>query len=257
MCHSPGIGVPRTSSTTSAPRSSSSRTVCATASVTPRPAATCASAAAMFGNVRERCGAIAWRARNAPVSVDGSLPAGPSSHGVPTSAAGETACDPASACPRRRDDDERVAQERLGLDRRRLVARRSRAERHVGVAARQQVRELVAARDVHLDLDARVPAHEGVEQRLGRELGDALRRGDAQRRLRAAGVAHRALARRRRARGSRPAAVARRRPTGRQHERAATAHVEVVAELAAQCSNRARNRGLRHRELLRCGLDGA
>ena len=96
-CHSPGIGVPRTSSTTSAPRSSSSRTVCATASVTPRPAATCASAAAMFGNVRERCGAIAWRARNAPVSVDGSLPAGPSSHGVPTSAAGETACDPASA----------------------------------------------------------------------------------------------------------------------------------------------------------------
>ena len=44
---------------------------------------------------------------------------------------------------------------------------------------------------------------------------------------------------------------------GRQLERAAAAHVEVVAELAAQCSDRARNGRLGDGELLRRRLDGA
>lgn len=97
--HRPEIGVPRTSSSTSAPRSSSSRTVWPIASVTPRPEATCASAAAKFGYVRVRRGAIDCRARNAPVSVERSLSYGPSSHGVLTSAAGASPFDEASVCP--------------------------------------------------------------------------------------------------------------------------------------------------------------
>ena len=46
-----------------------------------------------------RRGAIDWRARNAPVSVERSSSNGPSSHGVLTSAAGARPFDDASVCP--------------------------------------------------------------------------------------------------------------------------------------------------------------
>ena len=86
-------------------------------------------------------------------------------------------------------------------------------------------------------------AGERVQQRLRRELGEARCRGHAQRRLRAAGQAHRPASvlgeREDLAGGDREPAPAR-----GQLEHAAGADVEVVAELAAQRSDRARNRRL-------------
>ena len=60
--------------------------------------------------------------------------------------------------PRRRDDDERVAQKRLGLDQRVLLATLPRPERRFDVPVRQQAGELVAASEPERDVDPGVLA---------------------------------------------------------------------------------------------------
>jgi hypothetical protein len=144
----------------------------------------------------------------------------------------------------RGDDDQPVAQKRLGQHRRHVLAfGDGRAERDVGGAVGEQRGVLLAARDLQVDLDPRVAVAEHAQQRPGRELRKRRRRGDAQRRLLRLGLAHRVtrllgetedLA----GRAGQPAAA--RRPLAD----AARPDVERVAELPTQCSNRARYRRL-------------
>ena len=159
--------------------------------------------------------------------------------------------------PGRGDDDQPVAQKRLGDHRRDVLAiGHRRPQRDVDGAVGQQRREVLAARHRQVDLDALVAVAEDAEQGAGGELGEGRCRRDAQRRLLALGLVDRAsrlvLEVEDGARRARQAPTAR-----RQLDDAPRPHVQRIAELASQCSNRARYRRLRDPERLRCGLYGA
>ena len=192
------------------------------------------------------------------MSVERSFSNGPSSHGVLTSAAGARPFDDGQRVAGRGDDDQPVAQERLGDHRRHVLAvGHRRAERDVDAAVGQQRGEVLAPRDLQLDLDVVVAMAEDAQQRAGGELGERRRRRDAQRRLLAVGRRGSRAAPPPRGRGCSLAALASRRPPGVSSMTPPARTYSWIAELAAQGSDRAGYRRLGDLQRARRGLDGA
>ena len=224
--HRPEIGVPRTSSSTSAPRSSSSRTVCAIASVTPRPG----------GDLRERGGDVRIRRACAAARSPGargtrrsrstrSFSNGPEQ---PRRADERRRREPLATPPACGRAPRRRRARSAGTARTRSPARPRGATRGPSVMSTCRwpaARRTRAPRATcSVDLDAGMAAAEGVEQRLGRELGErsaSPRRAASSARARASRTARARLVGERRGSRSRRSPGAVRRASARARRRCA------------------------------------
>ena len=184
---------------------------------------------------------------------------GPAATACSTSAAGASPLRRRQRVAGRRDDDQPVAQERLGHHRRHVLAiGHGRAERDVDAcgwrAARRTPRAARPAGRPRCRRWRRLKTLSSGPAANSANGGVAATRSVVRLAVR---VADRVAGPRRRDRGCRSPRCASRRPPGRQLDDPAGADVELVAELLAQGSDRAGYRRLRDLQRARRRLDGA